>query len=520
MVRRSTTLGALLALVVPAAVAAPRPETGFWHIPGSPGSLLFIEASGDTLVAVLADTGPQGAPRWQIAAGTLSAQGFRAALLEAERGSCLACAPLPPVLRDTGAELGLEFVTPVRAFLRIGGGAVQEIERADLGGLFREPRVFAGRGLTPALLPEPAGAWVVFGLEWRGGLPRWFADRVEFGVAAVLGQPPQGIEAWGNGTLDRAWWPLVLPDPDPPVRYRYRFGCHERPGGATCELLRESDATPLTTVLRDLSPLRFGSVSADLSGLPLPPGFAMLRMPTRVAAPEGGFWLDPERPGTGWLIDRAGENLAVLEVGFDASSRPSWWLATGKLDRHGTLRATRIRPPPASAEGEALSLRFASLRAARLESPGADRRLQRFAFGSGYSDLAFVEDGQTHYLPDPAGVFALLPLREAGEGSIVLADWPRLVRIAAGRREGGARIWTVFWEDGPNGPRAAGSLRCPPPTGTGCELEYESSPPWGTYVGAQPPATLVRARLAAADLGRSQLLALEAGIVLLRTLDP
>lgn len=517
MASRAIPLLVLFSLAPVAALPAPRPEVGFWQIVNAPGPMLFIESSGDTLLAVLADVEPSGNPRWQIAAGPFSAQGFRASLMEAERGSCLTCAPLPTQLRDAGVELRLEFVTPVRGFMRIGSEGVQEIERADLGGSYREPRVFAGRGLAPALLPEPLGSWIVFALEWRGGLPRWFSDRIDFGGAAILGDPPQGFAAAGHGTLDRAWWPLVLPDPDPPVHYRYRFGCQERPGGASCELFRESDATPLTTVFRDLSPLRFGTVSVDFAGLSLPPAFAMLRMPPRIALPEAGFWLDPERPGSGWLIDRAGENLAVLEVGFDSLSRPSWWLATGKLDQSGLFRAARTRPPPATAEGETLSLGFSSVRAARLAIDGAgDRHLQRFAFGSGYSDLALLQDGQVFHLPRFEGRYALLPLRESAEGHIDFADWPRLIRIGPARSEGGERVWTLFWEDGPSGAREAGTLRCPLPAESACELAYESSPPWGTYVGAQPPTLTVRVRLGPADLGRNQAIAREAGIVLIR----
>lgn len=77
-------------------------------------------------------------------------------------------------------------------------------------------------------------------------------------------------------------------------------------------------------------------------------------------------------------------------------------------------------------------------------------------------------------------------------------------------------MWTLFWEDGPSGPREAGTLRCPLPAESACELAYESSPPWGTYVGAQPPTFTVRARLEPQDLGRNHAIAREAGIVLIR----
>ncbi len=520
MVTRWTILGLLFLLGAPAVRPAPLPETGFWQDAGGSQRILFLEASGDTLVVVLAEAGAEATPRWFIASGTLGAAGFRATLLEAERGGCLACPPTPTVLRDTGSELSLELLTPVRGFLRIGGGPVREIERANLAGAYREPRVFAGRGLAPALLPEPAGAWIVFGLEWRGGLPRWFSDRVDFAAASLVGDPPLGIEAQGSGRHDRAWWPLVLPDPDPPVHYRYRFACSELPGGASCQLLRESDATPLTTVLRDLSPLRFASGSVDLAGLSLPPGLAMLRMPRRFALPESGFWIDPERPGTGWLIEATGEDIVVLELGFDPLARPSWWLARGKPGRDGVLSTMRTRPPPAAANGEPLTLVFSSLRTARLQPAGLNRRLQRFAFGSGYTDLILPEDGQPIHLPSFPGGYALLPLRENADGSLELADWPRLARIGSGRLEDGARIFPLSWEDGPGGqPREAGVLRCPAATGVGCELEYEAAPPWGTYVGAQPPTVTVRTRLAPGDLGTSRLQDRTAGLVLLRLPD-
>lgn len=519
MVPPWTILGLLFLLDVLAARAAPLPETGFWQGVGGSQRILFLEASGDTLVAVLAEAGAEGTPRWFIASGTLGPAGFRAALLEAERGGCLACPPTPTVLRDTGSELYLEMLTPVRGFLRIGGGPLQEIERANLAGAYREPRVFAGRGLTPALLPEPAGAWIVFGLEWRGGWPRWFSDRVDFAAASLVGDPPHGIEAQGNGRHDRAWWPLVLPDPNPPVHYRYYFACSERPGGASCQLLRGSDATPLTTVLRDLSPLRFTTGSVDLAGLTLPPGFAMLRMPQRFALPESGFWIDPERPGTGWLIEGAGEDLVVLEVGFDALARPSWWLARGKLGRDGAVSGMRHRPPPAAANGEPLTLVFSSLRTARLQPADLNRRLQRFAFGSGYTDLILFEDGQPLHLPSFPGGYALLPLRENIDRSLDLADWPRLARLGTGRLEHGARIFPLSWEDGSGEPREAGVLRCPAANGAGCELVYEASPPSGTYVGAQPPIVTVRAWLAPGDLSTSRLEARTAGLVLLRLPD-
>lgn len=517
MGKPATILSFLLLLGTHEACSAPIPETGLWRDPRGEGPLVYLEASGDTLIAVLASLRPDGSARWWLASGSYGAHGLRAPLLEAERGSCYGCSPTPIVLRETGSELSVEMVTSVRGFLRIGGSEVREIERVDVGGVYREPRVFAGRGLAPALLPEPAGSWLVFGLEWRGAFfPRWFSDVVDFADASILGDPPLGIDALGQGRHDRAWWPLVLPDPDPPRHYRYQLTCRDQPGGATCTLLRESEETPPTTVFRDVSPLRFGSVITDLSGIALPPGFAMLRMPTRLEAPESGVWLDPERPGTGWLIDRVGENIAVLEVGFDADGRPSWWLAAAKLSADGTLRAERRRPFASSTGGE-LELAFTSLRTGRFEPGGVNRPLQRFAFGSGYSDQLLSQDQQLYHLPELTGRYALVPLRESAEGTLALADWPRLLRLGPGRRAGAISIWPMAWEDGLNGPRAAGALRC---SATGCELEYESSAPWGTYVGAQPPTVMVRASFAPADLGKSQLFSRASRIMLLRLPEP
>ncbi|MDW8479265.1 MAG: hypothetical protein RML12_04720 [Xanthomonadales bacterium] len=277
----------LFALAFAVAKGAPaiEPETGLWWRAASPEWMLFLDRSGRDVVAVVIDRDAAGAPRWRLASGALSGAGFSAPLLAFRNGSCLTCPHRPPEVLATGLVLSFEAVSPVRGFLRIGDGPVEQVERLAFAGSHRGPRLLAGRGLDPALLPDPAGAWVVAGLEWRFGLPRWYGDLVLFAAPAVA---EDGFGAEGEGRIDRPRWSFAGPDPDPPKPYRYRFGCRAQPGGALCDLVRWSEETPAETVFRWLSPLDFGTQAARLPLAALPPGVALHRLPTPAARPRAG----------------------------------------------------------------------------------------------------------------------------------------------------------------------------------------------------------------------------------------
>lgn len=122
------------------------------------------------------------------------------------------------------------------------------------------------------------------------------------------------------------------------------------------------------------------------------------------ANPAEGFWYDPERPGTGFSLERRGALLAVTGYDFiDDGGSSRWRLAvaplsgtewTATLQEFGggsCLGCEPYEPIEAGGSGSAIQLSFDSARSALLQvDDQPPRRFVTVPFGSPYAAAAFA----------------------------------------------------------------------------------------------------------------------------------
>ncbi|MDX1568998.1 MAG: M12 family metallo-peptidase [Xanthomonadales bacterium] len=64
--------------------------------------------------------------------------------------------------------------------------------------------------------------------------------------------------------------------------------------------------------------------------------------PARSLRPNGGLWLNPDRPGTGLDIQNFGNQLSALWYTYEPDGQPVWYFSAGELDGH-RYRAELLR---------------------------------------------------------------------------------------------------------------------------------------------------------------------------------
>jgi hypothetical protein len=206
--------------------------------------------------------------------------------------------------------------------------------------------------------------------------------------------------------------------------------------------------------------------------------------------PESGLWFNPEKPGTGYVLEIQNGHVAGFRFAYRQGGDPDWWIFSGSLERSddpGVLwildyEARRFcedgtdgcLPPESVAEtgSEPARLEFLQRAYARSIRGGEEvEYLVPYTYGS-VSRAYFP--GQTPYLlpeltPDPGASLWIFAFKEPGEEEIAPWDWHSIVLtirealIPANGPNAGKLVYSVGMPvNPPEGSVGFGNIVCGP----------------------------------------------------------
>jgi hypothetical protein len=134
-------------------------------------------------------------------------------------------------------------------------------------------------------------------------------------------------------------------------------------------------------------------------------------------APRNGFWIAPNQPGNGYVIEVQNNTVFFTAYSYDANTgSPTWFTATGTLDATGTLVTATVtqtaggnclgcpyRPVSALTPVGSLSILFTDGKTGVIRYPnGFQRNIVAFDFGTGDIPDGYLGSWVMYWLQGPS----------------------------------------------------------------------------------------------------------------------
>lgn len=331
------------------------PAEGQWFNRSEPGSGLTIERQGDILAVTVYTYDEDGLPIWGQATG--SYQGgeiFEAPLLAFQGGSPLESSSFSSAEVGNQRNIRLRFFGDVYASLSIDGSEPQPIVPLQFGWHPQGVNIVSPFEEVNYLIPDIDAAWYLVPRDFESD----YAIRFEGnGVSLFLDPIPEHHPLEGiipafkyatgeltNFDCDTTARTPELPDAcrmpaqdavsmeGKPGRYMFpvsgidwhvwRGRLYFREPGDPVSREEFSEPQPLSRqfVVNRLGISAYEVFDGDFES----PGHSF--------APSDGMWWNPDRPGSGLVLEMKESVLAVTLFTYDANGDPIWYLASGNME--------------------------------------------------------------------------------------------------------------------------------------------------------------------------------------------
>lgn len=314
----------------------PYPAMGIWFDPEQPGTGFMFEVQNGTLVGYYSLYDGAGQPIWYLLAGNLelepeSGEGWvlETDLERYEGGACLSCPFQSPVVGTPGGEIRLTFPHRGEGRFQIDHGP----ERPLKPFLHGVPAFYPFMPESDALVPDLEGQWVLAMTEERSVDYLNPINPTRDHALVQLSRQTDVPSTELSYQVQRL--PPQGASPDTEIEDFGVLRCERTELACRLEIDHPSYSgiIPLTTIGHDrlvyFNPDgHFGQAYRLTHSLQETPEADAPKVPL----PEPGIWFDPALPGTGFMFEVQGRQLAGYYFVYHPDGNPLWYLIVGTLE--------------------------------------------------------------------------------------------------------------------------------------------------------------------------------------------